>query len=414
MKRLVLVFAVLVSAAPVTGGEPYPRYGNDLDRGYRVPMEIDRLAALLGDEVLREMVCRLSYERYAFGNLSSALGMPEGQVMRRINTLRGWGLVRMVRHDSAHIIVEPIPGDGSQTLRRWANRYCSEGDSCGKPVANAETRTNGRKEAGIDVGGPDSQVGGEAGLKGELAKEVGVGFGGLASPVGGEVGLKGKLITVFGGSGFVGRDLVKRLMAAGAEVRVAVRNPDSLLSFKSQSGAEQLAGMSANVREPDEVAAAVAGASMVVNLVGILSETGEQTFAEINEYGPRRIAEAAAEAKVQRFIHVSAISADLESESVYARTKAAGEAAAKVIFPNVTIVRPSLIFDFDGGFVKRLADMSQYFPIMPLFGGGSINFQPVYVGDVSAAIVHILSDPGTMSRTYELGGARTMGTSQGS
>ena len=149
MKQLALAFALLFAAAPASGVEPFPGYGNDLDRGYRVPMEIDRLAALLGDEVLRDMVCRLAYERYAFGNLSSALGMPEGQVMRRINTLHGWGLVRMVRHDSAHTIVESNPGDGAQTLRRWADRYCSEGDSCGKLVVNADRyRPDNRRRDG--------------------------------------------------------------------------------------------------------------------------------------------------------------------------------------------------------------------------------------------------------------------------
>ena len=145
MKQLALAFALLFAAAPARGVEPLPHYGNDLDRGYRVPMEIDRLAALLGDAVLRDMVCRLAHERYAFGNLSSALGLPEGQVMRRINTLRGWGLVRTVTGD--HTIVEPNPGDGAQTLRRWANRYCSEGDSCGKLVADRHRPDNRRRDS---------------------------------------------------------------------------------------------------------------------------------------------------------------------------------------------------------------------------------------------------------------------------
>ena len=171
MKRFALAFAFLLVVGPAAGGESFPRYGNDLDRGYRVPMEIDRLAALLGDEVLRDMVCRLSYERYGFGNLSSALGIPEGQVMQRINTLRGWGLVRMVRYDSAHTIVEPMPGDGGRTLRRWANRYCSEGDACGNPVANPESQKNERKETTVGDGGVAPQGGGES-APGEKKKAV--------------------------------------------------------------------------------------------------------------------------------------------------------------------------------------------------------------------------------------------------
>ena len=134
MKHLLSILALLLVAAPAKGGEPFPRYGNDLDCGYCAALEFDRLVALLGDEVLRDLVCRLSSERYSFGSLSSALGRPEGQVMRRIKTLRGWGLVRTVRHDSALTIVEPTPGDGGRTLQRWAQRYCPQGDSCGRPL----------------------------------------------------------------------------------------------------------------------------------------------------------------------------------------------------------------------------------------------------------------------------------------
>ena len=178
MKQLVLTFAFLLATATANGGEPFPRSGNSLDSGYRAPMEIDRLAALLGDEALRDMVCRLSHERYAFGNLSSALGMPEGQVMRRINTLRGWGLGRMVRHDSAHTIVEPMPGDGGQTLRRWAKRYCSEGDACGVPAANPgapatnpDNQTTERKEAAVGDG-VVAPPGGGASSPGEKKKAL--------------------------------------------------------------------------------------------------------------------------------------------------------------------------------------------------------------------------------------------------
>ncbi len=148
MKHLAIGFALLLLAtAAARGTEPLPRYGNDC--AYCVPMEVDRLAALLGDHILRDLVCRLSHERYSFGSLSSALGMAEGQVMRRINTLRGWRLVRTVGNDSAHTIVEPIPGEGAQTLRRWASRYCPTGDECGRAVASQDGQNDRRAISGM-------------------------------------------------------------------------------------------------------------------------------------------------------------------------------------------------------------------------------------------------------------------------
>ncbi len=134
MRHLAIAVALILAAVPAEGAESFSRS----DCGYCAPMEFDRLVALLGDEALRDMACRLSSERYTPATLSSALGLPEGQVWRRIRTLQGWGLVRMVRHDSATTIVEPLPGDGAGTLRRWAHKYCPQGDSCG----TASTETN--------------------------------------------------------------------------------------------------------------------------------------------------------------------------------------------------------------------------------------------------------------------------------
>ena len=138
MKRVTIAVALILAAAPAAGTEPFPRYGNDLDCPHCAPMEFDRLVALLGDDALRDIMCRLSSQGFTPGKLSSALGMPEGQVMRRVKTLQRWGLVRLVRHDSATTIAEPLPGDGARTLRRWAVKYCPTGDECGRPTNELE------------------------------------------------------------------------------------------------------------------------------------------------------------------------------------------------------------------------------------------------------------------------------------
>ena len=138
MKRITLTVALILAAAPAESREPFPQYGNDLDCPHCAPMEFDRLVALLGDDALRDIMCRLSSQRFTPGRLSSALGMPEGQVLRRVKTLQSWGLVRLLRRDSATTIVEPLPGDGGRTLRRWAFKYCPLGDECGSPTGDVD------------------------------------------------------------------------------------------------------------------------------------------------------------------------------------------------------------------------------------------------------------------------------------
>ena len=133
LKQIAIAVALVLGGANANGQETAPGFGGDFSSTYGVAREFDRLVALLGDDVLRDMVCRISHQRFTPGRLSSALGMPEGQVLRRINTLRGWGLVRLVRRDSATTIVEPLPGEGTRTLRRWAVKYCAEGNACGEP-----------------------------------------------------------------------------------------------------------------------------------------------------------------------------------------------------------------------------------------------------------------------------------------
>lgn len=383
MKHLAIVVFLFFAGAPADGGEPAPGFGAQFTGTHTLAMEINRLVMLLGDDGLRDLVCRLSSERYTFGRLSSALGLPEGQVVQRINTLRGWGLVHTVRQSSASTVVEALPGDGAKTLRRWAARYCPSGDNCGRPSANPDSRPEGRERS----------VSGAAGI---------------VPPNRPDSLLQGKLVTVFGGAGFLGRDLVERLLAAGARVRIASRNPDAATFSKSLVANDQLSKMVVDARRGRGVATAVAGADLVVNLVGIQRETDVLKFADLNDIAARTIAAASASENVERLVHVSFIGPALESRSMFSRTKVAGEAAVREEFPNVTIVRPSLVLGADGGFLKRLRDVSRQTPVLPFIREGKPLFQPIYVGDVSRAIIRILVVSETKGLTFELGGSTAM------
>ena len=214
------------------------------------------------------------------------------------------------------------------------------------------------------------------------------------------------LVTVFGGSGFLGRHLVRRLAARGARVTVAVRNPESALFLKPMGDVGQITPVGADVRDGPAVVAAVQGADWVVNLVGVLYETRRQSFGAIHAQGAERIAKAAKAAGAKRLVHVSAIGADRHSSAAYARSKAAGEAAVAAAYPAATILRPSIIFGPEDEFFNRFAAMARVSVALPLFGGGETRFQPVYVGDVADAVVEALTDEGTAGTTYELGGPR--------
>ncbi|HEV8677986.1 MAG TPA: complex I NDUFA9 subunit family protein [Stellaceae bacterium] len=213
-------------------------------------------------------------------------------------------------------------------------------------------------------------------------------------------------VTVFGGSGFIGRYLVKRLAAEGWVVRVAVRDPVAAAFLKPAGNVGQIVPMRCNVRDEDTVAAAATGADVVINLVGILYEFGRQRFDAVQAEAPAHIGRAAAAAKVARYIHVSAIGAHPESPARYARTKAAGEAGARAAFPGVTIVRPSIVIGPEDGFFNRFARMAQLLPFLPLIGGGHTRFQPAYVGDVADGLIAAIKDASTAGRIYELGGPR--------
>ena len=214
------------------------------------------------------------------------------------------------------------------------------------------------------------------------------------------------LITVFGGSGFIGRHLVRRLARQDWTIRVAVRRPSAANFLKPMGDVGQITPIRAPIHDPLAVQAAVSGARAVVNLVGILYERGARSFATVHARGAHGIATAAAQAGVERLVHVSAIGADLRGEAEYARSKGAGEAAVKTAFPAATILRPSVVFGPEDDFFNRFAVMARLSPALPLIGGGHTKFQPVYVGDVAEAIAACLIDPACKGRTYELGGPR--------
>ncbi len=213
-----------------------------------------------------------------------------------------------------------------------------------------------------------------------------------------------KLVTVFGGSGFLGRHTVRALAKAGYRVRVATRWPNRAQHLPPMGQVGQIQLFKCNVLEADQVAAAVARCDAVVNLVGILSAGGGQGFDDVHVDAAETIAKAARTAGAVSLVHVSSIGADAESESRYARSKAEGEARVRAAFPEAAILRPSIVFGPEDNFFNKFAAMARLLPGLPLIGGGKTKFQPVFVGDVAEAIAKCLADPATRGRTYELGG----------
>ena len=212
------------------------------------------------------------------------------------------------------------------------------------------------------------------------------------------------LVTVFGGSGFLGTQVTRALAKRGYRVRVACRRTN--LAYRSPLMGEvgQIQVVQANVRVPSSVERALEGADAVVNLVGVLFEQGRQRFHSLHAQGARNVAEAARARKIKTLIQVSAIGADADSGSKYARTKAEGEAAVRQLVPTATVVRPSIVFGQDDDFFNRFGSLAAMAPALPLPGGGSTRFQPVFVGDVAAAIAACISNPATAGKTLELGG----------
>ena len=211
-----------------------------------------------------------------------------------------------------------------------------------------------------------------------------------------------KLVTIFGGSGFVGRYVAERMAKKGWRVRVAVRRPNEALFVRQYGAVGQVEPVLCNIRDDASVLAAAAGADAVVNCVGILSEVGKNKFQEVQAFGSARVARVSSEQGVMNFVQISAIGANEDSSSNYARTKALGEASVLKYFPEATILRPSIIFGAEDQFFNRFAQMATLSPFLPLVGANT-KFQPVYVGDVAVAVEKALLDS-SVCGVYELGG----------
>jgi NADH dehydrogenase len=211
-------------------------------------------------------------------------------------------------------------------------------------------------------------------------------------------------VVVFGGTGFLGQRLVHRLVAEGVIVRVAVRQPDGAQSALPAADLAQVTFVRADVRDQASVAAALEGADAVINAVSAYVEKGDVTFEAVHVRGAETVAREAARLGVARLVLISGIGADPQSRSPYIRSRGRGELAVQQVFPDATIVRPSAMFGPGDAMFGTLANLARLLPVLPLIGGGRTRLQPVYVEDVAEAVARILADPGTVGRTYELGG----------
>ncbi|MGH7104755.1 MAG: complex I NDUFA9 subunit family protein [Acetobacteraceae bacterium] len=212
-----------------------------------------------------------------------------------------------------------------------------------------------------------------------------------------------KVATVFGGSGFVGRYVVKRLAARGHVVRVAVRDTEAALFLKPMGAVGQIVPLYSDLRRPDDVARAVEAADIVVNLAGILAESRTGDFQRLHAEGAGAVARAAAKAGTGRLVHISALGADPAGPSEYAKSKAAGEAAVRAAFPAAIILRPSVVFGAEDQFFNRFGAMAQFLPCMPVIFGKT-RMQPVYVGDVADAVMAVIDRTDAAGAMVELGG----------
>ena len=215
------------------------------------------------------------------------------------------------------------------------------------------------------------------------------------------------LVTVFGGSGFVGRNVVRALATRDYRIRVAVRRPELAGHLQPLGKVGQIHAVQANLRYPASVEAAMRDADVAVNLVGILAEAGAQTFDAVQGAGAAAVAKAAA-AVGARMVHVSAIGADEKSPSRYGRSKAAGEKAVLAAVPSATIMRPSVVFGPEDQFTNRFAALARMSPVLPLIGGGLTKLQPVYVGDVATAVADAVDGKAKAGAVYELGGPEVL------
>lgn len=215
---------------------------------------------------------------------------------------------------------------------------------------------------------------------------------------------KERIVTVFGGSGFLGRYVVRALAQRGWRIKVASRRPDLAFHLQPMGRVGQIQAVQANLRYPASVVAALRKTDAVVNLVGVLSSHGRQNFEAVHTFGARAVARASAEHGITDVVHVSAIGADADSPSDYARSKGRAEAAMREHVPEAAIVRPSLLFGPEDDFFNRFAGLARVSPALPLIGGGQSRFQPAYVGDVAEAVARLLEGRGQPGAVYELGG----------
>ena len=212
------------------------------------------------------------------------------------------------------------------------------------------------------------------------------------------------LVTVFGGSGFIGTQIVRALAKRGLRIRVAVRQPHLAHTMRLMGDVGQVEVVQANIRDEASVRRALRGAQACINTVGILYETGRQKFDAVHVEGARNVAKAARELGVTRMVQLSAIGASLDSTSRYARSKAEGEAAVRQAHPDAVILRPSVVFGQGDGFYNKFAQMSVFSPVLPLIGDGETKFQPVFVSDLARAAAAAVTDEDCAGKTFELGG----------
>jgi uncharacterized protein YbjT (DUF2867 family) len=211
-------------------------------------------------------------------------------------------------------------------------------------------------------------------------------------------------VTVLGASGFIGRYVVKRLAAEGAAICACSRHARDAGFLRPMGDVGQVATFDVDITNERALAAIVAGSDAVVNAAGIIAERGKQSFELVHHHGPARLARLAREAGVRHFVHISSISADPAAPSIYARTKAAGEDAVRAAFPDAVILRPALVFGPEDSFFNRFAAMARFTPVLPLIGDGHAKFQPVFVGDVAAAVMAGLKQADVAGKTYDIAG----------
>jgi len=217
-----------------------------------------------------------------------------------------------------------------------------------------------------------------------------------------------RLATVFGGSGFLGRYIVRALIHKGWRIRVAVRRPDLAAFLQPIGGVGQIQPVQANLRFPESIAAAIEGATAVINAAGIKAQSGAQTYQAVHVEGARALAKAVSAGRIPAYVHISGIGADPNSASPYVASKGLGEQATRETFPLAVVMRPSIVFGPEDEFFNRFGALACRLPALPLLGGGGTRLQPVYVGDVAQAVAAALSGLAKPGQAYELGGPRIM------